>query len=111
MRIVQSGTVYDLIATAIKNKQIVTATYQGCRRVMCPHVIGYNARGDFQALFYQFEGRSNSGLSADHRLNWRCIPIDNLTNIEISDGKWHTADNHTRPQNCVKVVLVEVDYR
>ena len=32
--------VQDTIVTAIQQKLVVTAMYQGFQRIMCPHVIG-----------------------------------------------------------------------
>lgn len=102
---------YAIIKDAILRKKIVVATYNRFRREMCPHVIGHGQNGAEQALFYQFAGESSSGLGpAGSRNNWRCIPISGLTNIEIIDGEWHSAPNHSRPQTCVKAVDVEVDY-
>jgi hypothetical protein len=101
---------YALIADAIRNKQQVIATYNGHRREMCPHTLGHGKEGQAQALFYQFGGSSSSGLSADERQNWRCIPLAGLSNVEVREGAWHSAPNHTRPQTCVKNVEVEVSH-
>ena len=99
---------YALIRDAIVSKKIVTATYQDHHREMCPHVLGLkNDRR--QALFYQFGGTSSSGLDPDGSAkNWRCI--DDLQNVVVVDGEWHTAPNHTRPQTCVDEIDVEVDF-
>ncbi len=103
--------IYDLIAQAIARKQQVIATYNGYRREMCPHVLGLNKRGERQALFYQFAGDSSRGLGAPgSRHNWRCIPIDELGDVSVREGDWHSAPNHTRPQTCVYQVDVEVSY-
>jgi hypothetical protein len=93
---------YALIWEAIERKQQVLAIYQGYYRELCPHSIGINKHGERQGLFYQFGGESRSGLgppgSPD---NWRCIRIDELSDIRLRDGEWHTAPHHTRPQMCV----------
>jgi hypothetical protein len=67
-------TAQELIATAIQNKMIVCATYQGFQPLMCPHVIGYkgHARGPLlNALFFRFAGGSKSGLPPGGM--WRCV--------------------------------------
>lgn len=103
--------IYDLIAQAIKNQQHVTATYNGYRREMCPHTLGRSRSGRRQALFYQFAGGSSSGLAPDGSPdNWRCIPIDDLEDVEVRDGAWHTSPDHTQMQTCVFAVEVEVTY-
>ena len=93
---------YNLIRRAIERKQQVIAGYRGYYREMCPHSLGVNKRGERQALFYQFAGQSGSELgppgSPD---NWRCLRIDELSDVSLRDGDWHTAPGHTRPHTCV----------
>lgn len=102
---------YTLIRDAILNKRQVIAVYNGHLREMCPHVLG-KKHGREQALFYQFGGTSSSGLgppgSAD---NWRCIPVEKLTNVSVREGgTWHTAPTHSRPQTCVDEIDVQVKF-
>ena len=88
-------TVQELIVTAIHNKLIVTATYQGLHRVMCPHVIGYKDGSRVNALFFQFAGESKKGLPPGGQ--WRCIHVDELSNVQTERGEWHTGSDHGRP--------------
>jgi hypothetical protein len=92
---------YNIIRRAIAKKQQVVATYNGCVREMCPHVIGYK-EGKEQALFYQFAGQSSSGpIVPSSEKNWRCIPISGLSKVTVRDGEWHTSTNHSHRQTCV----------
>jgi hypothetical protein len=110
---------YELIRQALVNRDQVAAVYHGYYREMCPHVIGWKRAKDRKgrlgpreahALFYQFEGESSSGLRPDGSAdNWRCIRIDELENVTIRKGAWHTAPNHSRPQNCVGEIDAQVD--
>jgi len=101
---------YQLVRQAIINKRCIRATYNGLIREMCPHVIGLNKRGEQQALFYQFGGESSSRpiMPDGSKDNWRCVEIGKLLNVQIFDGPWHTAPNHSRPQTCVHQIDVEV---
>lgn len=101
-------TVYEMVRQAIVDKAQVIATYQGHVRHMCPHVIGRAAKGNRQALFFQFAGGSTTGLPPGGQ--WRCIPIDGLKNVSVREGPWHTASDHTRPQTCVEAIDVEVRF-
>ena len=93
---------YNLIRRAIEKRQQVTAMYRGYYREMCPHSVGVNKRGEQQALFYQFGGQSGRGLGPPSSPdNWRCLRIDELTDVSVRDGDWHTAPAHTQPQTCV----------
>ena len=99
---------YELIKQAILGRKQVHADYKGYQRQLCPHVIGWKD-GKAQALFYQFGGRSSSGLAPDGSGdNWRCLFLDELSNVTIHDGDWHTAPNHTRRQTCVDEIDVEI---
>lgn len=99
---------YDLIRTAIQNKQQVFATFGGHVRELCPHVIG-TKNGRPQALFYQFGGSSSSGsIAPGSPGNWRCLPIDGLSNVSVRAGQWHSGSNHSRPQTCVDIVDAEI---
>jgi hypothetical protein len=53
-------------------------------------------------LCYQYGGESESGLkpvgSSD---NWRCIALDKLRSVELRNGRWRTAANHSRPASCI----------
>lgn len=104
---------YNIVRQAIVEKRLIRATYNGYPRELCPHVIGLSKKGQEQALFYQFGGHSSSGLDPDGSpLNWRCMAVNALRDIEIieSDEKWHTAPNHSQPQNCVYDIDTVVTY-
>jgi hypothetical protein len=105
-----SRSTYDIVKQAIMDKEQVIASYDGYTRERCPHVIG-RKNGREQALFYQFGGESSSGLGpVGSNRNWRCIPIDGLTNVYTRSGEWFTGTGHSRPQTCVDEVDTVVDY-
>jgi hypothetical protein len=95
---------YAVVRQAILDRWQIVATYRGHRRELCPHVIG-TKDGCERALFFQFAGSSSSGLPPGGE--WRCIPLDGLTDVGSRDGRWHTMAS-TRPQTCLDVVDVEV---
>jgi hypothetical protein len=100
---------YELIAEAIKKKLQITAIYQGHYREMCPHALG-KKRGRYQALFYQFGGNGSKGpVTPGLSSNWRCIPIEGLTDIQLRSGEWHTAKNHSEAQTCIDQIDLEVN--
>jgi hypothetical protein len=107
-----SSQAYQSVRQAILSKKIVTASYNGLRRVMCPHTLGWK-KGKEHGLFYQFAGETSSGAlgpdgSAD---NWRCVDIEKLTGVQVSDGAWHTSESsHSKRQTCVDQVDVEVTH-
>jgi hypothetical protein len=96
---------YSLIRQTILEMKQVVATYQGRYREMCPHTLG-TKNGRRQALFFQFAGESSRGLPPGGE--WRCIPVDELADVSIRGGAWHTDDRHSQRQSCVDEIDVEV---
>lgn len=104
--------VLELIVQAIQQRLIVIAMYQGYERIMCPHVIGRknekNGGQRLNALFFQFAGGSKSGLPAGGQ--WRCIHVEELSNVRTEHGEWHTGPDHSQPQTCVDEIIAEVQF-
>ena len=98
-------TVQDLIITAIQQQLIVTAVYQEKKRIMCPHMIGHKD-GRLNVLFFQFAGESKKGLPPGGQ--WRCIHLDELSDVSIAPGQWHTGPDCGRPQTCVDQIIAKV---
>ena len=85
-------------------------TLRGRRRLLCPHLLGWNRHRRLQVLCYQYGGDSESGLKpADAADNWRCLAVENLSQVELLDGPWQTAENRSRPQNCIEEIELDVD--
>ena len=101
---------YSILRDAIQKKQNVAATYKDHYREMSPHTLGAK-KGRQKALLYQFGGSSSSGLGpAGSTENWRCVFVDELQNVKVIGGEWHSAPNHSRPQTCVDEIDVEVTF-
>src|SRR4051812_44324631 len=98
---------YELLRQAVLERRQVAATYKGFRRLMCPHVLGTKG-GRAQCLFYQFGGETSSGrVRPGSRNNWRCIPVDELEDLEVREGgAWFGVASEHR-QTCIDVIDVE----
>jgi hypothetical protein len=94
--------IYRLIWTAAARKRPVTAVYKDLPRLFCPHRLGRNRAGQLRVLCYQYGGESESGLEATGSpANWRCVVLEKLRSVELLDGPWRSAPNHSRPASCV----------
>jgi len=113
MRVIQAKIqkvedIYCLVRTAVVSKHSIRATYHVRDRWFCPHRLGRNSEGQVRVLCYQYAGESSTGLQADGSpANWRCIALEKLGRVQLLEGAWHSAPNHSRPQTCV--VEVDVD--
>jgi len=102
--------IYQLVRTAVVGKHPIRAIYHGRDRWFCPHRLGRNHDGQIRVLCYQYGGESGSGLqAAGSPENWRCIALEKLSRVELLEGAWHTAPNHSRPQTCVAEVDVDAE--
>jgi hypothetical protein len=98
------------VRSAIVHRRPIAALYRGRRRLLCPHLLGWNKHRRLQVLCYQYGGDSESGLQpAGASDNWRCLAIEKLSQVESLDGPWQTAENYSRPQTCIEEVELDVD--
>ena len=102
--------VYLLVRTAVVSRRPISCRYHGLDRLFCPHRLGRNKEGQLRVLCYQFGGESESGLkSAGSGSNWRCITLDKLSRVELLEGGWQTARNHSRPASCIADADVDAE--
>jgi hypothetical protein len=65
-----SEEVNRLLRMSIRQRQPITAMYNGRRRQLCPHRLGWNKDEERRVLCYQYGGESVTGLG--QRLHfWR----------------------------------------
>ena len=101
--------IYTLLKEAMLAKQPVSAIYKEFRRVLCPYVLGRTKGDSLRVLCYQSGGESHSGLGhkgSDE--NWRCIDIEKLTDVKLTEERWQSPTSRNRPQSCVSKVEFEV---
>lgn len=97
---------YELFADAMARRKQIFCQYDGCRRELCPILLGHS-QGQEKALAFQFGGESNSGLPPGGQ--WRCLWLSKVSNVQLRDGAWHAGASHTQPQECVDTVDLDVN--
>jgi hypothetical protein len=104
-----SSSTYQLLREAIINKQNISADYKSYHRIMTPHTLGYKD-GKEKCLLYQFAGESSSAtvFPENSPSNWRCVFVDELSNVSVTGGDIHTCQKHTQKQTCVDNIDVEL---
>jgi hypothetical protein len=94
--------VYRIVRAAVEGHRPISAVYDNRHRLFCPHRLGRNKDGLPRVLCYQYGGESESGLNPTGSPdNWRCLALDKLRNVELLEGPWQTAPNHSRPTSCI----------
>lgn len=94
---------YDLFLKAMRKRRQVVCVFQGRRREVCPVILGHTD-GRERVLAFQFGGESSHPLPPGGQ--WRCLTLDEVTDIALRDGPWHAGSEHGARQSCV----AEVDY-
>jgi hypothetical protein len=102
--------IYRLVWTAVANRQPISAVYKDRPRLFCPHRLGRSRNKQLRVLCYQYGGESETGLAPmGSPENWRCIVLEKLRKVELSDDSWKTAPNHSRPASCVVEADIDAD--
>ena len=85
--------VYRLVAAAVVQHRPIAARYDGTRRLLCPHVVGYNQLGDWRVFCYQHGGETKSGPRAAMR--GLALPFDDQA-LKRGMVGWSLADRAPR---------------
>jgi hypothetical protein len=98
--------IFEMIKQAIIEKKLVSAVYHERPRDLCPHVLGWKADRE-HALFFQVGGDSAKGLASDGA--WRCLNLDELSEVEIYEGEFRTGPGYyDNPQKCVDKIESQI---
>ena len=99
--------IYRLVYAAAVQHRPITALYDGTRRLLCPHVVGYNEPGEWRVFCYQYGGETKSGPLPSGEGIWRCLALRKLSSVECVTGPWRTEPH--APQRCVEHIEVDAD--
>ena len=106
----ETGETYKLVRSAVVGKTPMAASYRGRPRLLYPHRLGWNRKKQSRVLCYQYGGDSERGLEpAGSPANWRCMAVDELSEVKLLEDIWRTAPNHWRPQTCIADVDVDAE--
>jgi hypothetical protein len=91
---------------AILERKQITCTYKGAYREICAHILGHTARVE-KTLVYQFAGESTTTLPPGGQ--WRCFFVAEIKDVRTREGRWHTGSGHSKPQECVAELYIDVN--
>ena len=99
---------HRVVSTSVIHRRPIAAVYDDARRLLCPHVLGYNNPGEYRVFCYQYGGQSRHGPQPiTPRGIWRCIALAKLRSVEMLEDPWQTEPH--APQRCVKHIEVDAD--
>jgi hypothetical protein len=97
---------FELVKQAIAERKVISAIYHDLRRELCPHVLGWKAERE-HALSFQVGGDSVKGLASTG--SWRCLNLDELSEVEIHEGEFRTGPGYyDNPQKCVDKIEAQI---
>ena len=100
--------IHRLVVGAVVQHRPIAARYGGARRLLCPHVVGYNRLDEWRVFCYQYGGETKSGpLPSGDKGIWRCLSLIKLSSVELLVSPWRT-EPHAR-QRCVENIEVDAD--
>jgi hypothetical protein len=103
-----SGEIHRLVYASVVHHRPIAALYDGTRRLLCPHVLGYNRPGEWRVFCYQYGGETRSGpLPSGGEGIWRCLSLGKLSGVQLLDSLWQTAP-HAR-QRCVEHIEIDAE--
>ena len=71
-----------LVVGAATKHRAIAGWYDGTRRFLCPHVVGYNQPGEWRVFCYQYGGETKSGpLPSGDEGIWRCLSLIKLSGV------------------------------
>ena len=106
----ETGVTYKLVRSAVVGRKPMEAFYRGRHRLLCPHRLGWNRKKQSRVLCYQYGGDSERGLApAGSPATWRCLAVDELSEVRLLEDVWRTAPNHLRPQACIAEADVDAE--
>jgi hypothetical protein len=97
---------YTLFRRAILDRKLIVCRYQGKRREVAPHTLGFKNRIE-KVLVFQFGGETNSALPPGGQ--WRCFALNEVDDARTMDGPWRTGEAHSITQVCIDIVDVDVN--
>jgi hypothetical protein len=100
--------IHRLVSAAAVQHRPIAALYEGTRRLLCPHVLGYNQPGEWRVFCYQYGGETNSGpLPSSGEGIWRCLALGKLSMVEVLDDPWRTGPH--APQRGIEHIELDAD--
>ena len=98
-----------LAAAAVFQKRSISAVYDGHQRLLCPHILGWNKDRELRLLCFQFGGSSSKPLYTGEGSNWRCLNVEKLSAVRLTEHPWRSGGEHTRPQSCIQEVIFDAE--
>jgi hypothetical protein len=75
---------YAVLRDAILQRRLVSCSYAGLVRVLCPYALG-EKHGIPHLLAWQFGGRSWGRVPG-----WHCMPVQEMSQVIVYDGQWRS---------------------
>jgi len=100
------ATVHATVRQAIVDRQQLLFVYEGHRREVCPHSLGWK-ENRLACFAFQFAGGSRTPLPPDGE--WRCFHLDRMTEVHSRTGPWRTGPAIHLNSSCIDYFEASVE--
>jgi len=91
--------IYQLVWTAVANKQPMEAATRGGLDYSAPHRLG--RKGGFACCVISMAAKARPGLQTSVSFtNWHCVALEKLSRVKVLEASGIQPD-HSRPGSCV----------
>jgi predicted DNA-binding transcriptional regulator YafY len=91
------------IINAINNKQVIKFEYDDMERIVEPHTIGCNFKGNDVLRAFQIGGESSTGLNS-----FKLYSVSKITNLETQEAFSEARNGYTKNDSAMEVIYAEL---
>ena len=93
------------LSSAIRNRQLISFTYDGFQRTVEPHTLGIDRKGHAALRAFQVAGGSHSG----EYVGWKIFHVDDLRSLAIQSQHFSgTRQGYRRGDPAFQVIHAEL---
>ena len=105
-RCAMASAMYALFRRAIRERKLITCTYQGKRREDAHRTSSASRTGSRRRWCSSSAARPIRALPPGGE--WRCFALKDVVDAAMRDGEWHTGGTHRTPQACIGLLLMSM---
>lgn len=94
----------EILKNLIRDGYNLEFTYDGYKRVFCPHLIGWK-KGKLKLFGVQFGGSSSSPLKPNG--NWKCLFVDKINNLKKIEKGFKTLSYRRGKSTCIDKIIAK----
>ena len=100
---INSPTMNEAIANAVRNNLKIKFNYEGGSRVIEPHCYGQTTKGNEAVRAYQVSGYSSSG-----EMGWKMFDLAKASSLEVLPEEFNIRPDYKKGDKGMRKIYIEV---